>query len=100
MPTFPKARRSAFYHKREAHGRRKNDNKKLYDSKRWRDLRGAWIQNNPLCVQCGEDATGRRGVVDHIKPVNEGGERFSYTNLQTLCNKCHNIKSGTEAHRG
>ena len=38
-------------------------------------------------------------VVDHIKPINEGGARYDFTNLQGLCDSCHNKKSGREAHK-
>ena len=57
------------------------------------------LQANPVCEEC-----LRRGlvteatVVDHIVPINEGGAPLDMSNLQSLCAKCHNIKSGREAH--
>lgn len=104
MPSFPKARRSAYYHKREPHEGRTSKNRKFYDSAAWRRTRLIHISNNPFCVQCMDkglyvDCTGRSGVVDHIVPINEGGAKLSPTNLQTLCNECHNVKSGKEAHK-
>jgi len=102
MPNFPTAKRSNYLPRRKAFGRRKKHNKRIYDSIRWRKLRSYYIANNPLCEKCLEDdqyvdATGRRGVVDHIIPINEGGAVFDVANLQTLCNKCHNIKSAKES---
>ncbi|MBO5821073.1 MAG: HNH endonuclease [Alistipes sp.] len=38
-------------------------------------------------------------IVDHITPINSGGARFDFTNLQGLCDTCHNKKSGREAHK-
>jgi 5-methylcytosine-specific restriction endonuclease McrA len=103
MPNFPKSKRSKYYFKREPFQGRKYQNRDVYDSKRWRDLRTTYIKNNPLCEECLKndiytDATGRRGVVDHKVPINEGGSTFDTMNLQTLCNVCHNRKSGKEAH--
>lgn len=78
--------------------------KKFYNCKQWKATRKAYIVNNPFCEQCEKgglltDATGRKGVVDHIKPWQEGGSKFNTKNLQTLCNRCHYIKSGKEGAR-
>ena len=35
-------------------------------------------------------------MVDHITPINNGGQKLDYSNLQALCNKCHNKKSASE----
>ncbi len=58
------------------------------------------LNAEPLCEEC------RRGgvvtpatVVDHIVPINEGGAPMDMDNLQSLCAKCHNRKSGAEAHK-
>ena len=104
MPTFPKAKRSNYLPKRKPFGRRKNPNKQIYNSKRWRDFRTVYIQANPFCEECLKkdiytDATGKRGVVDHIDPINNGGAVFDKANVQTLCNSCHNKKSAREAHK-
>lgn len=63
----------------------------------------------PLCVHCFE--LGRltaANVLDHIKPINRKdpfdtkdgvyGEPLSVDNVQPLCDRCHNKKSGREAH--
>jgi 5-methylcytosine-specific restriction enzyme A len=73
---------------------------RFYNSAVWRNCRNAYFAAHPVCVMC-----HRAGqVVDHIRPVNpvdaydtQGGafgEPLHYTNLQTLCHKCHNSKSG------
>jgi 5-methylcytosine-specific restriction endonuclease McrA len=35
-------------------------------------------------------------MVDHIKPMHDGGESLDSSNLQTLCNACHARKRGQE----
>ena len=73
---------------------------KFYGSMAWRNTRNAFIRSHPVCVEC-----HRAGeVVDHIKPINPAdaydtqggrfGDPLHVTNLQTLCHKCHNSKSG------
>lgn len=83
---------------------RKNPNQKFYNSTAWRKLRAIKIAQTPCCEECERqgiitDATGRKGVIDHKTPINEGGEPLEMDNLETLCNKCHNRKSGREAHK-
>lgn len=58
------------------------------------------MEQFPLCAECNRQGriTPAR-VVDHITPINEGGERYDFSNLQGLCDKCHNRKSGREAHK-
>jgi 5-methylcytosine-specific restriction enzyme A len=103
VPNFPKSKRSKYYFKREPFQGRKERNRKFYNSKKWRDKSKSYRVNNPLCEKCLEkdvytDATGRRGVVDHKIRLEDGGKPFDDRNLQTLCNVCHNRKSGKEAH--
>lgn len=100
MPNLPKTFRPDWLPKREAFQRRRADNQKFYNSTRWRKTRKIYLMQNPVCVQCQEAGRITAGaVVDHIKPINEGGAELDYDNLQTLCHRCHNIKSGKEAHK-
>lgn len=34
--------------------------------------------------------------VDHIKPINQGGEPYDWSNLQSLCQHCHSTKTMTQ----
>lgn len=78
---------------------RENDN--FYNSRAWRRLRVNFLINNSLCVKCATlGLVSVATVVDHILPINKGGERLDIDNLQALCAKCHNSKSGSEAVRG
>ena len=73
----------------------------FYSQIAWINLRNKQKREHPLCAKCLEngvlkDATGSNGVAEHIKPISEGGEALNQSNLQTLCNKCHSIKTGKE----
>ncbi len=63
--------------------------KKIYNSGRWRRLRATVLDRFPTCNYCFRLAT----VVDHIKPISQGGDPWDLSNLQPLCAKCH---SGTK----
>tara|TARA_R110002020_G_scaffold92169_6_gene223361 strand:+ start:7874 stop:8209 length:336 start_codon:yes stop_codon:yes gene_type:complete len=70
---------------------------KLYNNSRWRKLRAMFYKRNPLCVHCKNNDRLREGnVVDHIIPISDGGEFYSFSNLQTLCTRCHAIKTQKE----
>lgn len=100
MPTIPKPTRKSYLPERKVQERRLHPNSEFYQGRQWRRVRANYLQHYPLCAECA--AQGRitpARVVDHIKPINEGGARYDFRNLQGLCDKCHNRKSGREAHR-
>ena len=76
---------------------RGNDNP-FYNNKQWRKLRKYYISKQPLCEVCkrfGKIIEAK--VVDHIKRVKINPElALVESNLQSLCSRCHNIKSGSE----
>lgn len=70
-----------------------------YNGRKWRNLRAAFLKENPLCCMC--EAEGMvivATVVDHIKRVADGGAGYDKSNLQPLCKKHHDAKSGRERH--
>jgi len=68
----------------------------FYKTDRWRKLRQWKLRQNPLCEICKrEGRTTVAKLVDHIKPIKEGGDWMAVDNLQSLCVRCHNRK-----HRG
>ena len=96
MPNLPKSKRRSWMPEKKKH-ERQIDNSKFYTSKLWRATRNFYIQANPLCEECMRNNITTGGqVVDHIKPITLGGSKTDYSNLQTLCNPCHNSKSGKE----
>lgn len=76
----------------------KVDNGKFYRSAKWIKLRDAFRAANPLCVNV-ETCGNATDVVDHIVEINAGGEKLDWENLQPMCSKCHNSKSGGAGHR-
>lgn len=65
-----------------------------YDAQ-WRKFRKAWLDANPLCVECrkaGRDTLATD--VDHIVPHRGDMELFwQEGNHQSLCGRCHKAKS-------
>lgn len=72
-----------------------------YDTE-WAQLAKRWLLAYPWCGQrlggvfhADHSHCHRRGaevraqVVDHIKPIREGGARLDLTNLQSLCARCN-----------
>lgn len=73
--------------------------KKIRSSRLWRDkVRITQLFLFPWCNKCeidGEEPTEAEQV-DHIIPLEDGGEPFDPANLQSLCFRCHVIKSADE----
>lgn len=62
----------------------------MYGTKRWRMLSRRVLNEQPWCVlECGRLAT----EVDHILPVEDGGQAWDRANLQPLCHECHSRKT-------
>ncbi len=76
---------------------------RLRSSARWRQVRALVLGREPMCRAC--KALGRERVateVDHIEPlvvsVRAGRPLMAFTesNLQPLCEPCHDAKSAQE----
>jgi 5-methylcytosine-specific restriction protein A len=73
--------------------RQTHPNKALYSSKRWQLTRRRVLFDHPICAcGCGEVASD----VDHIVPVEQGGDRWARSNLQPLAHECHARKTRQE----
>ena len=73
----------------------KQNNYKLYNSRKWRKFAHSLREQNPLCKMClDEGRTTPSSMVDHIKEINTGGAIWELDNLQCLCKSCHAKKSG------
>lgn len=70
----------------------------VYNSRRWKKLRAAFRDENPLCRLCA--AAGRvEGArdVDHRIPVDVRPDlAYEWDNLQALCRACHTRKTAAE----
>ncbi len=56
----------------------------------WRKVRDSFLARHPLCVFCNKLAS----VVDHVKPIAQGGARLDDKNLRGLCRDCHAAVTG------
>jgi len=64
----------------------------LYRTKRWRAIRAAQLQSEPLCQgQCKEKGRITAATVcDHIEPHKGNMDKFWRGPFQSLCEHCHN----------
>ena len=82
-------------HKTERHKhyyRSRGDKKEtaFYKTARWKSVRRSVLfRDMGLCVICKEPAV----LVDHIIEVKDGGAKYDPSNLQSLCFKCHSLKT-------
>ncbi len=59
-------------------------------NERWKLIRRLYVQKHPLCEVCMAPVE----IVHHKTPIAEGGERYNYDNLQSLCRVCHGKAHG------
>lgn len=77
----------------EIYNRSRPSRDKQYYSRQWQRVSKLYRQQHPLCEEC--ERQGRitpAELVDHIVPVADGGDMWSWDNLQSLCAACHNKK--------
>jgi len=112
MPLKLPTKRRPWQPERKAQERRLHSNNRFYSSSIWRKARAAYLSDHPFC-EC--DECKQRIVplpsqmVDHDKRINpvdpydtqEGkwGEPLDEENFKAMNHKCHNKKSGREAHQ-
>jgi 5-methylcytosine-specific restriction enzyme A len=72
---------------------RRRESRKVYNSKRWRILRRRVLYDHPICQHCDSVLATE---VDHIKPIEQGGDAWALANLQALCARCHGRKTKAE----
>ena len=61
---------------------RRPERHKIYSSSRWQKLRDYKRRRNPLCEECLRQGLNTPAeLVDHITPIEEGGEIFDLENL-------------------
>src|SRR5262249_8478468 len=69
-----------------------------HDSGQMQKLRKAKLRANPMCEHPGCRRPAER--VDHIVPLAEGGPRYEWSNLQSLCRPHDVQKTTADALRG
>lgn len=71
--------------------------KNIYHTPRWRRIRKAHLLMNPFCVTCLQFHINTiANVVDHIIEIEDGADPYDMDNLQSLCPRHHNVKTGAE----
>jgi 5-methylcytosine-specific restriction endonuclease McrA len=79
------------------HARQRNRdthrNRHIYNSKRWRILRRKVLFDYPIYQHCDRELATD---VDHIRPIERGGDPWALSNLQALCAPCHGRKMKAE----
>jgi 5-methylcytosine-specific restriction protein A len=86
----------------QAHRRRKaratyKERGSLYRKAKWLRTREAVLSQEPWCRACKGD--GRETLatqVDHIVPVEQGGDKWNLAGLQPLCSSHHGQKTRRE----
>lgn len=74
--------------------------KNFYKTHEWLYVRKRQLEQQPFCEEClKEGKRVKAKMVDHIKPIKQGGEIFAPSNLQSLCWACHSRKSAEEGSR-
>jgi 5-methylcytosine-specific restriction protein A len=88
--------------KREADRRRPNAAQRGYDSK-WQRYALSFLRVHPLCFGYPPGLHGDvppfSQVVDHILPMEDGGGQYDRGNLQALCVRCHQMKTGDDTRK-
>ena len=79
-----------------------NNDKRMYDSTRWRKARARHLYKHPLCALCRrQGVTTAATVVDHIKPHDGDYDLFwDESNYQSLCKMCHNSAKRIKENKG
>lgn len=96
MPTQPKRDKPPVKRARDLRG---SASKRGYD-RTWQRLQSLVLSDEPLCRMCGlRGLVVAATLVDHIVPLNGGGERLTMHNLQPLCVSCHAKKTAQDGSR-
>lgn len=98
-PTAPRCAQHAYTPRPDrAPDTRASAGKRGYDAD-WRRLRAWYLARNPVC-EIRRKCTGAAATeVDHIVPLDEGGERLDEGNLQAACHPCHVSKTAADQRR-
>ena len=70
-------------------------------TRRWRKLRQRKLDDEPRCEPC--LAQGRAALatqVHHKRPISQGGNRWAWDNLESVCDDCHVVAHGGTPRTG
>jgi 5-methylcytosine-specific restriction endonuclease McrA len=85
-------------YERQRSARRCATTNSIFKTKRWAMARKAVLARDPICKVC-DNAISTQ--VDHIVPLEDGGDPYRLEGLQGICDRCHWAKTAREnAARG
>ena len=97
MPKIPKSDRPYWTKAAKTKTSKVANHAKLYNSARWKAVREKQLKIQPLCEACLNNGIDEPATqVDHIRAISFGGDPLNIENLQSLCYRCHGIKSRKE----
>ncbi|MGX1495174.1 5-methylcytosine-specific restriction endonuclease McrA [Labrenzia sp. MBR-25] len=68
---------------------------RFYSTSRWQKVAAKQLARAPICEGCEQRPAT---LVDHIKPIRQGGAKCDPENLQSLCRNCHAEKTAAERY--
>jgi 5-methylcytosine-specific restriction endonuclease McrA len=86
-------------YERERSRRRREKTKGVYKRKNWAMRRKQAFERDPFCAWRFEDGTRCQRLgeeLDHIVPLDAGGDAYAASNLQLLCAEHHRQKTARE----
>ena len=76
------------------------DDNKFYSSSAWKKFRVNYLKRHPLCIECKKvDITMKATIIDHIIPINSGGDPWDENHMQPLCYVHHNKKTARDGNK-
>ncbi|WP_271856104.1 HNH endonuclease [Patiriisocius marinus] len=102
MPVSPKPSKKHWVTEKVSFARSR-DFSKFYNARKWRKVSKYKRDVNPYCEKCESNGVvSLSNVADHIRGlgflIDNGLDPYNLKELQSLCHKCHNKKSGKESH--
>jgi 5-methylcytosine-specific restriction endonuclease McrA len=70
--------------------------KKIYNSKRWQQVRGIKLQRDPICELQFEGCRQAAVDVHHKVALRDGGKPFDMGSLASACQPCHQKETERE----
>lgn len=99
-PRCDRHKNLSFTPKKVYHDHQYHRAKYFYGTNEWKKLSIEYRRHQPLCEHClKRDVITEADCVDHIVEIEDGGDKLEWDNLQSLCNACHNIKTGQEKRK-
>jgi 5-methylcytosine-specific restriction endonuclease McrA len=86
-------------YERERSRRRREKTKGTYKRKIWAMRRKQAFESDPFCAWRFKDGTRCQRLgeeLDHVVPLDTGGDAYSPSNLQLLCAEHHRLKTALE----